>query len=346
MFGHSFLAENAADAESYRWKAYDAEPHSSFAAIRLLELYAYGPMLGRDIYDCTRLPETRRVIAAQFKDNTAMAVADAVIVMKQYDYDKADAALATIVQRDPQMARAHFELSHVARCREDAELAKNEAKAAVDAWPRNPCFHTSLAQACSLAASNARCGRYFSGMSQDRKVRWRANSTECIAEAIIATKLDPNCYEAWTEVLRMGRELSYPNYLNHAFSEMIRIDPKNPTSYVEYGFAHSPQWGGSEGQETNTVALAAKTYGPGAPETQIVEAAILRHYVDNSGTTLGGSYNGEMICESDSPLIPSKSIEEGSMLVDCRNAMLARRRAEMYELANKGFQTWHSLEWQ
>ena len=81
LFGHSFLAENAADAESYRWKAYDAEPHSSFAAIRLLELYAYGPMLGRDIYDCTRLPETRRVIAAQFKDNTAMAVADAVIVM-------------------------------------------------------------------------------------------------------------------------------------------------------------------------------------------------------------------------------------------------------------------------
>jgi|GEM_PF-2020758 len=343
-YGKSFLSDNKTQVLALRWNALNNDPGSLFATVRLLEFYAFGPLTCPQIRQDTRLSALLARVNTQFSDNSHVAILKGLLLINQYEYQDAENTLRQVVSNDPDMARAHGALALVARNRMNGLLAIEEGKKAVALWPTNAITHVALAYDYSTAADNSRHGHYYSDMSSPVELIWAIDSKNCYRETLIASKLDRECYQAWACMLPVSRELSRRSDVETAFREMTRIRPKSGNAYVDYGFCFSPQWGGSSFQQERVMALADQNLGAGSIPALMVRAQILLSNAP-SGKRVGGPDAAEVLRLANEITAKSKEQTEDVMLLQCRAYMLNRQRADLLNIAQKGFVKYGSQEW-
>jgi len=255
--------------------------------------------------------------------------------------------LEEVVRRDSGFARAHCALKWIAGLRQNGNLALREAKTFVRLWPNNADYHAWLAQAYSVAANNARHGHYYRDMSSSVENSWKMNSENCFKEAMVAIKLNRDCTEGWSQILSVSRELGFYKEMRLAFTEMIRINPRNINAYSDYAFCYSPQWGGTESQQEKILSQAEKVFGSDSVDMCLLHSWILGS--DRDPSTVGNNRPLEeqqlLMHYAEEAEKKSKSPCEDVMLMKCRALLASKRRAEMYEVAKQGFEKWGSPTW-
>ena len=339
LYARSSLTEDVKEAARYRWQAMEADPRSLFAAIRLLEYYVYGPATCVDIRNEKRLPEFLAASARRFPDNSHINFLAGWLLAKRFEYSKAEAQLRSVVRTDPKLGAAHHALAHLAIYRGNSELAAEEAHALVSLWPTSARARATLADACTSAARSARRGHFYAEMSTEIRKAWQENSEAAFREASTAVQLDRDHCNTWYIILTTGRELGRSTDVKKAFRELTRINPKHAGAYVEYAFCSSPQWGGAPGQQEEILSLADKAFGKGSGEACLVRAQVMLCNLNHE------EQRSEILRLADEAVNKSKGTNQSALELKCRVLIGLRRRAEMLEIAEKGFRMNPSPGW-
>ena len=329
LYGKSALAKDPQAAESLRWQVVKGDPSSRFVATRLISFYIYGPPRCNDIANDKRLAAFLEDTARRYPTDTQINSMVALLLIKQYQYEKAQMLMQTVVQSDPRNAFAHTILATIALYRMDSALALKEAKALVDLWPTSAEAHALLGQAYEAEAHGARHGHFFNEMSPAIQQAWRTNSEAAYKEACTAVKLDPDCSQAWKTILDRSRELGYSDYQRKAFEQLIRINPKNMDAYLDYAFCFSPQWGGQIGDMQPILEIVDKKLKPDS-----AEAAIAKGYIMLNGR---GYKDEEILKLADLAMARSKGKALRAIDLKCHVLMNLRRHDDLLETARKGF---------
>lgn len=345
LYGRSVLADDIRTTEALRWEAVKLDPNSDFAVIRLLEFYAYGPAGYREIAGEKRLSGLIADAGKRSPGNSHIALLKGMLLTKQYEYQAAEDVLRQLVDDDPRMCMGRSALARLARERKNAQLAMDESLEVVSQWPTNARYRASLASSYGAAASRARQGRYYGKMTARVEREWRKNSEDRYREAVMATRLDPNCSLAWRQILNVARELGIDGDIDRAYRELLRIDPKDSDAYISYAFAFSPQWGGSDADQERIMDDVDKVYGKGTWEAEMVRGLILLGNSPSGEGRVGGGCSQEIMRLADDVSSKCKTECEGVMLLKCRAYMVTRRRAEFLQVADQGFERWRSPEW-
>ncbi len=245
------------------------------------------------------------------------------------------------MSRDPGLVRAHDMLAYTAIGRYDADLAIEEAKKVVALWPTRASSHALLSKAYDIAAGNARQGHYFNDMSASVKRAWRQNSEEAQKEARIAVSLDSDCVWAWKSILDIAREIGPRQDVEAAFSELMRIDPKDLNAYQTYGVSVSPLWGGERIDQEAVFAQAEQAFGQGSAEVCVIRGWVLMANADRAET------REERLRLAETALSKAKDpqVRLSALQLKCRVLMGLKRHDEMLEVAKKGFELCPDLGW-
>lgn len=342
FYGSSRTARTMAEAESLRRRMLKADPGSIFANVQFVSLYARGPADCVDIQRAGAAAVLGRA-EAQWPRNSLVRSLRAPLLARLYRYEQAQSVAMGLVRSDPDFAQAHADLSAVARRRRDTDLAVLEGQWYAALYPGNPFAHSALARAYLLTADNARRGHYHSKISWLTERKWRIAIDSCAREARTAVEQFPHCGPAWRTFIVAARELSDPG-IGRAFSEARQSDPNNLAAYVEYGFALSPQWGGSRKKQAQILNLARERFGSTSRQAQVVEAA-LRQYSYSAEHTLGGRYEEDTLLPCTWNDRIQRDLRQSTALAACRNYLIAKQRDDVYATAKAGFETWQSPIW-
>lgn len=338
-YGKSFITKKMDDAIALRWRMVAEDPKSEFAALRLLELYVFGPFGCRAIQKEKRLPAFVADASRRFPDNSHIDALAGYLLCRQFQYKKAEERLRECARKDPRFALAHGCLASVALERSDAGLAIDEGGRLVSLWPGSSAAHATLSDAYGCAAASARRGHYFGDMTRSMRTRWSKNNQAALREARTATELDRDNSYAWGLTLTLSRELGYDEFVERAFREMVRIEPRTMAAYHGYAFCFSPQWGGTPERQEEVFAMMDKAFGKGSAESCIVRGQVM---LCNTGHD---AQRPEILRLAETALKKSKPHELEALDLKCRVLIGLHRRAEMLEVAKRGFELAPSPYW-
>ena len=340
LYGKSTCISDYKTIESLRWQAVEGDPDSSFPAIRLLSFYVYGPACGIDIIGDKKLNSFMEDAARRYPQDSHVNRLIAWMLVKEYHYRKAEALLRSIIKRDPNMAMALDSLACTAMDNWDADTAVQQGKALVALWPTSARAHAVLAQAYEAAANNSRHARFYNEMSSSAERTWRVNCERAFVEASTAVGLDPDNYYAWTTILDKSRELGYGDYVDRAFEQMIRINPKNRKAYIDYAYTFAPKWGGSVSKQEEILKKADQVFGRDS-----ADALLIRQTVMGLSVNPGENKSSELLRLLDLVDKKSKQPHLGRMNTRCWILFGQKRHEEALEIAKKGFAIDPSPDW-
>ena len=339
LYGQSVYSATNEEAKALRWQAVDRDPHALFPKIRRLEFYLYGPATYREIHAERRLPGYISRMCREHPDNSHLNTCAAWLLMKEFKYKKAQEDLERILRQDPDFSWAHDALMHVAKRRGDSRLAVKEGERLVSLWPTSARAHAVLADAYGAAAFSARRGHFYGEMTRSREREWRKNEFAAYREASIAVRLDRNYPLAWYTILDASRSFGDLSGVKRAFKELTRLDPKDVEAYVQYAFSYSPQWGGSAQDEQRVFSMADKTFGKGSWGACLVRGRTLMCNIEHE------EQRPEILRLAEQAILDSKGECLDALELKCRVLIGLKRRAEMFEVAKKGFRTYPSPTW-
>ena len=340
LYGKSAYAKDYKTVESLRWQAVKGDPAALFPAIRLLSFYVYGPACGIDLIGNKKLNAFADDAARRYPEDPHINRLIAWLLVKEYHYRKAEALLRSIIKRDPNTAMAIDNLACMAMDNWDSDLAVQQAKKLVALWPTSARAHEVLAQAYEAAANNARHARFYNEMSRKAEHTWRTNCEAAFGEASIAIKLDRDNYYAWDTILDMSRELGYGDYVDQAFQEKIRINPKNRRAYIDLAYSYAPKWGGSVSKQEEILKKADAVFGKDS-----VDAILVRESVMMLSLNPGENKDAEALRMLD--LVEKKTKQPNLGIMDNKYWIFLRQKRydEAFEIAKKGFAIDPSPDW-
>ncbi len=339
LYGRSMREKDASKRLAMRWKLVESDPKSSFAVLRLFGYYYSSDMAAPQIASDRKLQALLADIPHLFPDNSLMSWYKAMLLVREYKYERAEIELFELKKADPDFVLAHTGLAYVARLRENGELAIKEGKLAVKLWPDNAYLHAMLAYDYDIAANNARHGHYTIDMNRKMSSDWDRYANECLREAMIAVKIDPNCSYGWHQIMRMGLALSYYSERDKAYSELVRLTPKDPDVYIAYGNSFLPQWGGGSYEMNRLFAEAEATLGKGSADVFLVKATLLNNRNDRE------KYFQQVLGLCNAGIKASKEPNNSLMLTKCQILSELKRDDEELALAQEGYKRWGSLDW-
>jgi len=342
FYGKSMLAKDWDSCRAYRWKAVEADPRSSFAAIRLLWMYACGNWSCTEIAANKKLTALLAETARQFPDDSHINKLTAWLFVKQYHYKKAEMLLRSITQKDPDFAMGLDDLAYVAMYRGDSQLAVEKAKELVSIWPTSARAHSVMAEAYRSAAMSARRGHFTSDMTPQMSRDWLRNTESEYNEARLALKLDPDYCQAWRTIMACSLGLGYDAEHEKAYKELLRISPKDYDVYSAYADSLHAKWGGSDEAVEQYMQEVDRVFGKDS-----VDALLMR------GWTLVGKPDHDVdrpqiMKYAEEALAKSHGKSLAAMNLKCRELLSLHRHDEMLALAQKGYSldpspSWHRL---
>jgi len=110
-------------------------------------------------------------------------------------------------------------------------------------------------------------------------------------------------------------------------------------AYIGYAFTYSPQWGGKKNQQEQILAMADNALGKDSPGACIVRAQILMRNTEHEND------RPEILALANKAIAKSGGKSEGALSLKCTVLIGLRRRAEMLEVAKKGFTLDPSPSW-
>lgn len=339
LYGRALFENTDEKCEGLRWQALDSDPHSSFAALRLLEYYHHVDLPIPRMQANKKLQMLIGSVDCEFSGNSQVRVMKGLLLVDQCEFADGQTYLQKLVEDDPDMVRAHSALGYVARCREDGDLAVAQCSEAVRLWPNNAYLHAALASAYGLASDNARRGNYLSDMSWSRSNKWRSCCNNQLDEAVTAIKVDKDCSDGWSELMSVSLQLGRIRDRETAYHEMIRINPKNLDAYETYSGCFLPQWGGSTSDLDRICSEAEAAFGKDAPEVFSLRAWALSRYPRDTGlheTILQTLESGLKRCKQPDPdMLHNKSV----------TLLEINRIDEAQAIALEGVNRWNTLGW-
>lgn len=340
LYGKSASTSDYKTIESLRWQAVEGDPDSSFAAVRLLSFYVYGPACGIDLIGSKKLNAFMDDAAGRYPTDSHVNRLIAWLLVKEYHYRKAEALMRSILKNDPNMAMARDDLACMAMNNWNSDLAVQQAKKLVALWPASSRAHEVLAQAYEAAANNARHARYYNDMSRSAEHAWRTNCEAAFAEASTAVQLDRDNYYAWDTILDKSRELGYGDYVDRAFQEKIRINPKNRQAYVDLAYSYAPKWGGSVSKQEEILKKADAAYGKDSADAILVRESVMM-------LSLNQGENKDAEALRMLSLVEKKLKRTNLGIMDNKYWIFLRQKRydEALEIAKKGFAIDPSLDW-
>lgn len=340
LYGESAISKEYRTIESLRWQAVKGDPDSSFAAIRVLSFYVYGPACGIDIIGDKKLNAFVDDAAARYPEDSHINRLIAWLLVKEYHYRKAEALLRSIIKRDANMAMAIDNHACMAMDNWDSDTAVQQGKALVALWPTSARAHEVLAQAYEAAADNARHARYFNDMSSKARRTWQKNCESAFQEASTAVQLDRDNYYAWDTILDKSRELGYGDYVDRAFQEKIRINPKNRQAYVDLAYSYAPKWGGSYEKQEEILKKADAVFGKDS-----IDAILTRESVMMLSLNPGENKDAEALRMLG--LVEKKQKRTNLGIMDNKYWIFLRQKRydEALQIAKKGFAIDPSPDW-
>jgi tetratricopeptide (TPR) repeat protein len=222
----------------------------------------------------------------------------------------------------------------------DSKTAVQEAIRAAELWPTSAALHAMLAQAYDTAANSARFGNYYADMTPQIRKTWEKNITEAFLEAQLSANLDKNCSQAWEILLSSARELGADDTRDKAYTELVRIDPKNWWNYEIYAFSFSPQWNGSQRKQEMIISDAEKVLGKNS-----ADAYLLRAWVSSSNDDRA-EHREENLLLVNKAIRKYKKPNINTLSLKCSILTGLKRRAEVLATAEKGYRLCPSPEWQ
>ncbi|MCE5313600.1 MAG: tetratricopeptide repeat protein [Armatimonadota bacterium] len=339
LYGESWYETDMKKVEAMRWSMVERDPDSSFAALRLLEYYWYGPSYGPELKSNAKLQVLLKAIPDRFDDNSLMHVWHGLLLTKMFEYGLAEKELREVAASDPNMYRAHSALAYVARCRQNGKLAIEQSRCAVDLWPDNAFLHACLAQSYNSAASNARQGHYLNKMVSSAKREWEENCNNSLREALIAVKMDRDCQLGWQNLMWMSLQLGRYQDRDKSYAHLRRIDPKDAGIYIDYGTGLLSQWDGSRERMDALFAEAEKSLGPGSDDACYVRACLLLSDVNHE------KYRPEILQQAEAGLKASKGQHMGCKFKKCQVLFGLKRYDESIKVAEEAYRQVGSSEW-
>jgi tetratricopeptide (TPR) repeat protein len=339
LYGRSMREKDASKRLAMRWKMVESDSKSSFAVLRLLGYYKNSDLTAPQIVSDKKLQNLLTDLPHLFPDNSMMNWYRAMLLVRQFKYEQAERECNKLIKTDRDFANAHAGLAYVARLRQNGKLAIREGKSAVRLWPDNAYLHALLACDYDTAANNARHGHYIRNMDQKMYSDWESNSYKRIREALISVKMNPNLYLGWQEILAAGLELGRYDDRDRAYKELIRINPKDTSTYIEYGRGFLPQWGGTRQELEKVFIEADRAFGVGSTEACYVRASLLMCQSDHSKDW------PEIKRLVDLGIKSSKTPHYGLLLKKCTILDSKKTRGESLKLAQQCYKRWGSLDW-
>lgn len=243
------------------------------------------------------------------------------------------------VRKDPRFALGHILLSWVAMGRDDAELAVSEAQAYESFWPNSPEAHTNLSDAYSSAACRARQGHYTVDMTWRMRRAWSTNTRAAFREAQAAADLDKDDGYAWSLILNLCRDLGYEDTVEYAFTEMIRITPRDAQAYQDYAYTFSPQWGGDPERQQAVFAMADRVFGEESAEACLVRGNTMSCNEDRK------EHLPEILALAETALKKSKPHASDALDLKCDVLPALGRRSELLDIAKREYEANPSPSW-
>lgn len=339
LYGQSLYSKDAKQAMAYRWQDVRDDPDSLFATLRVLGTYVYGSAPCTTIRSDSRLQALAGDAAKRFADNAEIGYLIGWLYIQQYQYKTAEAYLHELVGRAPDYTRGRDALANVATYRGDSALAVEEARKLVDIWPTSARSHLVLADAYRAAASDARRGHFYGDMTMGVRRKWQRSLEQAYREACITLRLDPQFSMAWGIVMDCSRELGYRDYDRRAFEEMVKLDPKNYSAYSGYANSLVSQWGGTEPQRQALYIRVDKAFGKDSVESCLIRGHEMLCELEHD------ALRPEILRLADMALQKSKGKSLDALDLKCTVMIGLHRRAEMLEIAKKGFAADPSPRW-
>ena len=329
FYGKSILAKDWDSCRAYRWKAVEEDPKSSFAAIRVLWMYACGN------WSCTELTGNKKLTALltetarQFPDDSHINRLTAWLLVKQYHYKKAEMLLRSVTQSDPGFAMGLDDLAFVAMYRDDSELAVEKAKELVSVWPSSARAHAVLAKAYISAASSARQGHFTRDMTPQMSRAWRDNTEAAFKEAQAALTLNPDFYMAWRTIMSCSLQLGYDEEYENAYKELLRISPKDYDVYSAYADSLQAKWGGSDQAVEQYMQEVDRVFGKDSVDALLMRGWALLGKPDHVAD------RPQILKYAEQALAKSNGKSLGAMHLKCLELKALKRHDEELALAQK-----------
>ena len=342
LYGQSYLTNSAQQTEALRWKAVDSDPGASFAVIRLLEYCNFGPSCCADLRNDKRLAG---LLKSCQRDNSHIGLLRAMILCKESEYADAEKALRKVIESDHDMIWPHASMAYVAQLRQNGQLAVAEAKAASEAWPKNPIIHGILAESYFQLAASARHGHYYSQMGYANERTWRESCENSLKEAYAAIKLDPTFPEPWFCVMNSSLQLHRQQDRDRAYQELTRLTPTNPEVYTAYAFCFTPQWGGQDADQEQIFLRAEKAFPKGSYKPLYIRAMSMCDNTTSNGR-VNGPWAGEILRLADEVSAKAGADSPDAVQVRFQAYELNRKRDDLLKLSEYAFKKWGGLQWQ
>jgi tetratricopeptide (TPR) repeat protein len=326
LYGRSVIAKDDKERKRLRWEALDADPTSSFAALRLLEYSYFNMESSKDVAGDERLAELLQSVDTRFPGNSHIAVFKALLLAGQFHYKQAEEHLSRLVVRDPNCYLGHYAMAKVAAWRANGRLSIEETRLLVQLWPSNPWSHIEYAHLL---------GDFRHGTSRKQ-----------LQEALAATKLDPDIASAWYEVMDAAARLNKDRTRDRAFQEIVRIDPKDMWAYNEYARYFTRYWDNSPAKIREITSLADKALGKDSLDVTLIRA----YAVQNNGA-YGETGPRRPKNEKDElnrllKIALAKAPEsEDVQLLAWQVSLVNQDREKVYEIAKRGFEKWGGEDW-
>ncbi len=326
LHGRSCYSEKLEDALSLRWRCVKEDPDSLFAALRVLGTYVYGNVKCMEIRSDRRLQTFIPDVGERFPDNCQVAYITGRLYYQQYQYKKSQEYMRAAVKRFPDYTGGHGVLAAAAMERGETALALAEARKVAELWPTNPNAHVLLAQAYgNIADSERRQMNSFGAKTFWAMWNRQRSSNQAYREASIALALDPRDLYAWQVVMDVSRDLGYPGYDYKAFQQMVKLDPKYHYAYSAYlrslGRDNRDQF----------FARVDRVFGKDSAEACLLRGWHLRDWADSEVE------HSEVLRLADKALAKSKGDILPALSLKTEALISLHKRAEMLELAKKGY---------
>jgi len=339
FYGKSFEAEKVDAIELFRWKAWEADPGALFPALRLLEMYAYGPADYAKINGERRLVDLTKHVISHHAENSHARTLIGILTSKRYKYHEANGLLRKVIRDDPNMYAARQALMAVAYQRRDDGTALREASEMVRLWSSNPKSHAQLGLAHYLIARNAQQSRRVRDMWLSARRKWQKEAEAALEEARIAIGLNPRCAMAWRLFLYVANDAGKRRESEKAFRHLIRLDPRDWDAYLNYAISFSDSLNGNAKRQKKILAMVDNEFGSASPEAYLIRA-YLAYYSRNPAQRAE-----EMLDYVNKAVLKSKTLTSDILGLKFNILIGMARTDESLQTALLGFSRWPSPEW-
>ncbi|MDI6828770.1 MAG: hypothetical protein QME62_09825 [Armatimonadota bacterium] len=339
LYGKSFMAKHPKEIMRYRWQALSVDPGSLFVTLRILEFYAYGPQNYRDIVAEHRLPRLAAEASTHFPGDSHIGVLKGLLLIKQYQYRKAENQLKSVVDRDPNSVVAHKALSNVRMLRFDSDSAVRSASRSVSLWPTSSACHSMLASAYATGAYRIHLGRPAGELPITRRRILQQYARLALREAQVAIKLNPRNTTAWYNILTIMGDLGRQEEEKAAFRHIIQLDPKFWKAYQRYASSLAKRDSKSVKELRQLLSIADKSYGKESGESYLLRGWIAYTRPDRAKRA------DEILKLLEKANCESEDLKSLALWLKAVVLMGKGQVREFLDIARLGFEKWQSPEW-